>query len=158
MPDDAEIWNELGEALIHIGDQDGARDAFCKSTNLQPGGSPSRYMYLGQMSDSTIALSYFEKGVSILRQERDAVNSQSGDRAELKQVWRDASQALACGLSAAAELFLTDLCDEDDAESRCECLATEAYELVRNFAECTATEPYVALASLRISQQRDDAA
>jgi len=58
----------------------------------------------------------------------------------------DISRAF-CSLS---ELFLTDLCDEADAEEQCEKLLGMALQYGSN-----SPEPYQALASVRISQRRN---
>jgi len=100
----------------------------------------------------------FERGVAILRTERAAAEQRSGSREELRQAWADSTHALATGLCSAAEIYLTDACDEPDAEERCEALATEALALVEPLQEQTLAEPYVTTASLRLSQQRGEEA
>ena len=53
---------------------------------------------------------------------------------------------------------MTDMCDEPEAEERCEALATEAVGLVSGLDSQTLAEPYQTLASLRLSQQRPEEA
>ena len=55
-------------------------------------------------------------------------------------------------------MYLTDFCDEAEAEQRCEALATEAVELVQGLQEQVLAEPYQTLASLRLSQERPEEA
>ena len=90
--------------------------------------------------------------------ERAALEQRSGDRAELAAEWLVATQSLASALCAAAELYMTDMCDEPEAEERCEALATEAVGLVSGLDSQTLAEPYQTLASLRLSQQRPEEA
>ena len=52
-----------------------------------------------------------------------------GSREELQQQWIASTQALSAALCTAAEVYLTDACDEAEAESKCEALATEALQV-----------------------------
>lgn len=136
--------NGLAEACLETGDRDQAVAALRRSVELAPDGDASRYMNLGQLAESDEALGWFERGVSILRAAYGAKKSV------------EHAHALATALCAVAEVFLTDRCDDDDAEARCQAMAEEAVALVAPLAQQTLCEPYVTLASLRMSQQRDD--
>ncbi|KAL1518874.1 hypothetical protein AB1Y20_003151 [Prymnesium parvum] len=157
-PDNVEILDAYGEACLQAGKRDDARKALMHSVEIQPEGAASRYMYLGQLLEGADAIRSFERGVSILRAERAEAGQRSGSRGELQRLWVESTHALATGLCSAAEIYLTDACDEPDAEERCEALATEAVALVEGLREQTLAEPYVTLASLRLSQQRNDEA
>ena len=56
-------------------------------------------------------------------------------RKELQEQWVASSHALATALCSVAEIYLTDSCDEANAEQKCEMLATEAVGLVQGLAE-----------------------
>lgn len=157
-PQNTNLLDALGETLLQLGQRNDAALAFEKSVELQPDGGSERYMYLGQLHEGLESFGWFARGVELLRANRTAAEGRSGSRAELRQAWLEATHALATGLCSAAEIFLTDLCDEPDAEQRCEALATEALQLVQPLSEQTLAEPYVTTASLRLSQQRGDEA
>ena len=72
--------------------------------------------------------------------------------------WAEATCALAVGLCSAAELYLTDLCDEPEAEGRCDALTGEALQLVSDLpAEAVqVVEPFQTRASLKLSQEAYD--
>lgn len=150
--------NGLADCLMSLGDRDAAMDALRRSIELSPEGNAERYMNLGQICEGADALQWLEAGVRILRAERNAAGSASGERADLHTGWREATHALASALCSVAEVYLTDACDEPDAEEKCTSAAEEAVALVRPLGEQTLAEPYVTCASLRVSQQRGDEA
>lgn len=148
----------LADASMQVSDRDTAVQALMRSVELSPDGTPDRYMNLGQLCDGPDALRWLERGAAILRAQRESVGERSGERAELQQAWLEATHALACGLCSIAEVYLTDACDEPDAEEKCEAAAGEAMALVRPLSIQTLAEPYVTCASLRLSQERPDEA
>uniref|UniRef100_A0A7S4B8K6 Uncharacterized protein n=3 Tax=Chrysotila carterae TaxID=13221 RepID=A0A7S4B8K6_CHRCT len=113
-------------------------------------------MYLGQLAEGEKALGWFQQGIQRLRSERAALEGAGGSKDDLRREWLAATNALAAGLCAEAEIYLTDACDEDDAEMKCEALATEALLLVSGIDKQTLPEPYQTMASLRLSQQRPE--
>ena len=152
-------WDTLAEACLTCGEAEEAGRALHRSIELSPAGAPGRYMYLAQLSDSPAeAVGWFEKGVAGLRAEREALQQASGERSELQAAWAEATCALAVGLCSAAELYLTDLCDEPEAEGRCDALTGEALQLVSDLpAEAVqVVEPFQTRASLKLSQEAYD--
>ena len=124
-PDNVTILDASGEACLQAGKRDEACKLFMRSVEIQPEGAAGRYMYLGQLLEGMDAIRCFERGVGVLRAERAAAEQRSGSRDELRQAWIESTHALATGLCSAAEIYLTDACDEPDAEEQCEALATE---------------------------------
>ncbi|KAL8414691.1 hypothetical protein RB594_005776 [Gaeumannomyces avenae] len=82
-----------------------------------------------------------------------AEQSQPGQRRRelLDEARRDVGRRLASALCAVAEVYMTDLSWEADAEQRCEALVTEATLLAPDFPDAWQT-----VASVRISQGRAD--
>jgi|TARA_B100000524_G_scaffold344695_1_gene242297 tetratricopeptide (TPR) repeat protein len=130
-PADADAHAMLGEVCLQTGSLEEAESALLRSVELTASGGAGRYMYLGQLADGPQSLQWYERGVDILRSQRSAAESASGEREELQARWLETTQALAIGLCAIAELYLSDLCFEADAEERCEALASEALGLVK---------------------------
>lgn len=149
-PDNHAALDRLAEACLQAGEHDHALAALQHSVALRPEGAAERYMNLGQLHEGAEAVGWFERGVGVLRA---ALAKVAGTGREL-----EATHALAAALSTTAEIFLTDACEEPDAEARCEALAGEALSLVAALEKQELAEPYVTSASLRISQQRPDEA
>ena len=111
-------------------------------------------MYLAQLSEEGGAqsITYFERGCEVLRNEIDVLSSTLQDDDEdgtllVKFKQAKLSEAL-CGM---AEVYMTDLSFEDDAEQKCEAYITEAVAVCPD--ELAAGTLQV-LASVRISQER----
>ena len=150
----------LGDACLQAGDTEQAISALTRSIELHPDGGHERYMNLGQLCEGASALSWLERGVALVRAQREAASDAAGptSTAGPSEPQLEATRALATALCSIAEVFLTDACDEPEAEERCNAAATEAVELARSLPTQTLLEPFVTLASVRISQERPDEA
>ena len=148
-PDCVAALDGLGEAALQTGDRERAANALTRSIELSPEDGVDRYMNLGQLCGGPEALGWLERGVAMLRAKHAAAAACGEVQAAL---------ALASALCSVAEVFLTDACDEPDAEARCEAAASEAVALVQPLSVQSLAEPYVTLASVRLSQERPDEA
>eukprot|EP01122_Echinamoeba_exundans_P000655 TRINITY_DN1057_c0_g1_i4.p1 TRINITY_DN1057_c0_g1~~TRINITY_DN1057_c0_g1_i4.p1 ORF type:complete len:266 (+),score=78.00 TRINITY_DN1057_c0_g1_i4:439-1236(+) len=112
-----------------------------------PNDGASKYMLMGQMLSGPESLLAFTKGCEILRKDLRAKANRGA--AKLMGV----KQKLIAGLCSIAELYMTDLCEQDDAEQQCDKVLNEALKLDKNNYEALQL-----LASFRISQQNNPAA
>jgi tetratricopeptide (TPR) repeat protein len=117
-----------------------------EAIQLQPDVGYSKYMYLGQMSVEQEAIQAFQRGVDIMVSERNQLDPTT-----------DEAKALASKISTAlcsmTEIYLTDCCFEPEAEQKCEEYLTHAQQV--DPENC---EVYQLLASVRLSQQREEEA
>lgn len=139
-PDDPDVLDALGEVLIQLDDPVGARAAFERSAVVAPSAGFAKWMYLGQLSRGNDAVEHFTRGLGVINARLDA-GATGQDAAKLR---RRLSEAF-CSL---AELFLTDLCDEADAEPRCAMHAASALE-----ADAGNPEAHLVNANLRLCQK-----
>ena len=105
-------------------------------------------MYIGQLSQGDQALKMYEQAIHSLEQSL----LQQKDSMEVDNEETGIRKQLSAACCSAAELFLTDLCEEPDAESRCEAFVQRAKlyhdpATSRPFVDALQTE-----ASLRLSQ------
>ncbi|KAI9837921.1 MAG: NAD-dependent histone deacetylase sir2 [Sclerophora amabilis] len=153
--------NLIAEILVELGDADGAREHFLLAAELDPegtipedaGGGVEKFLWLAQLSEQGGAESveWFQRGAEVLRRD---IGRSGGDTGPLAESILAAKQRrLATTLCGVAEVYMTDLSWEEDAERRCEALVTEAVALAPDSAEALQT-----LASVRISQLRVDEA
>jgi tetratricopeptide (TPR) repeat protein len=177
-PDEPRLLDALGEVCFQTGDAERAGELFTQSVALQPGGPNfTRYMYLAQLAEGPEAVTHYTAGVACLRTllaEAEAAAAAEGalassssssaaatpdsavaaagappappsaaDRSSLLR--RELSKAL-CGL---AELYMTDLCDDDGAEAAC-----EGYAVAAVAADGACAEAHRVLADLRLCQKR----
>ncbi|KAF9887810.1 hypothetical protein FE257_009616 [Aspergillus nanangensis] len=153
--------NLVAEIYVELGEIDVAREHFIRAVEMDPtgaipdsqGGGAEKFLWLAQLSENggSDSVQWFEKGVSSLRNSIQQLENNPGpqEAIELEEKKRKMVNAL-CGV---AEIYMTDLSWEEDAEGRCESLITEALSVNSNIPEVLQT-----LASIRISQLRTDEA
>ncbi|KAL4892164.1 SIR2-domain-containing protein [Aspergillus ambiguus] len=160
-PTQLSALNTVGEILVELGEIEAARGHFLHAVELDPdgtipeaqGGGAEKFLWMAQLSEAggKDSVQWFEKGVSALRHAIKQLEENPGpqEAIELEEKKRKMANAL-CGV---AEIYMTDLSWEEDAESRCDSLITEALLVNPNAPEVLQT-----LASIRISQLRTDEA
>jgi hypothetical protein len=158
------------EIRVALGDIDPARRNFLRATRIDQDGaliSAEPWLWLAQLCEEggRESISYFEQACEVLRNEievlEEAVSEMmntsdtfdGGEAAQAKKVLDEKKSKLADALCAMAEVYMTDLSWETDAETRCEALVTEAVVVC---PEDSAAGVLQTLASVRISQERFD--
>ncbi|GIJ81858.1 hypothetical protein Asppvi_000361 [Aspergillus pseudoviridinutans] len=158
-PSQLSALNTIGEIYVELGDINAARECFLRAVELDPngtipepdGGGAEKFLWLAQLSEAggKDSVQWFEKGVSALRTIIQQLEEKQDPQAaaELAEKKKKMANAL-CGV---AEIYMTDLSWEEDAENQCESLITEAL-----LVDPQAPEVLQTLASIRISQLRQD--
>ncbi|KAI1459382.1 TPR-like protein [Annulohypoxylon moriforme] len=159
--------NFLGQINLELGDFEAARAHFLQAVEIDGdgskdeavGGGPEKFLCLAQLSEEggRDSVGWFERGATALkaliavREERNSGSRRKSEDAEAAIVLDELKKKLAMTLCSVAEVYMTDLSWEEDAEQRCEALVTEATLVAPDFAETWQT-----LANVRISQERVD--
>eukprot|EP00300_Choanocystis_sp_HF-7_P039027 c5680_g1_i1.p1 GENE.c5680_g1_i1~~c5680_g1_i1.p1 ORF type:complete len:339 (-),score=65.86 c5680_g1_i1:15-1031(-) len=146
-PENAVVMEALGEVCVEMGDIENAIKYFTQSIEISPQeGGFARYMYLGQTAQAEEAMGFFMAGIEVMGNALAAMAAGEavGDEGAVRL-------ALARAYTAAAELYMTDLCEDPEAQIHCERLLGLAME-----ADPSGFEPLQSLASFRISQCRND--
>ncbi len=149
------------EVYLSLGDIASARSRFNRAVQIDPDGalvSADPWLWLAQLCEEggKTSIQYFERGCEVLRNEIEVLQESIPENDEEGSVILDERRAkLADALCGMAEVYMTDLSWEEDAEQRSETYVTEAMAVCpeRLSAGCLQT-----LASVRISQQRFDEA
>lgn len=144
----------LGSIAVDTGDIEIARAYFLKAVESDPegslpddvGGGAEKFLWLAQLSEEggRDSLSWFERGAGALRK---GIGQAEADKKT--DVAEEKKRKLAETLCAVAELYMTDLSWEEDAENRCETLVAEAGLVAPDHPETWQT-----VANVRISQER----
>lgn len=147
--------NLLGEINVELGDPETARDAFLVAIGLDEDGvadGAEKFLWLAQLNEEGGAESvrWFEKGVEVLKREMGELEGKL-KKTEVIEALEEKKQKIANALCGIAEVYMTDLSWEDDAETRCEAAVTEALLVAPD-----SPEPLQTLASIRISQQKTE--
>ncbi|KAJ1994872.1 hypothetical protein H4R33_000106 [Dimargaris cristalligena] len=137
----ADALEALAAIELELGQFELALGHWQRCVELQPDQGAAKYMYLGQMTTEMDSIRYFEKGLTLLRQERE-----TNPAPEL-------NSKIATALCSITEIYLTDCCFQPEAESCCEKYLEEAATV-----DPSNPEVYQLLASVRLSQQRSDEA
>ncbi|KAG6041860.1 hypothetical protein E4U41_001020 [Claviceps citrina] len=151
--------NSLGTLLVESGEVDEARSYFERAVKLDEdgmtdervGGGPEKFLFLAQLSEEggRDSVHWFERGASTLRKQIQSLTDLPGRTPEQQASLEEKQQKLGGVLCAVAEVYMTDLSWEADAEQRCEALITEAMMIAPNSPETWQT-----VANVRISQVR----
>ncbi|KAF2019110.1 TPR-like protein [Aaosphaeria arxii CBS 175.79] len=150
--------NLLGEIYVELGDPEAAREAFLVAVALDGDGASDgaeKFLWLAQLNEEGGAESvrWFEKGVEVLKREVGELEGRAAAKkaGEVADALEEKKLKIANAMCGIAEVYMTDLSWEDEAEARCEAAVTEAL-----FVAPESAEPLQTLASIRISQSRID--
>ncbi|KAG9779491.1 putative assembly chaperone of rpl4 [Exophiala dermatitidis] len=147
------------EIQLALGDVDAARKSFTRVTQLDPDGalvSAEPWLELAQLCEDGghESIAHFEKATEVLRNEIEVLEEDEAKALDHTAKVLDEKRAkLANALCAMAEVYMTDLSWEEDAEQRCEAFVTEAVAVC---PERLSAGVLQTLASVRISQTRVD--
>jgi len=148
----------LGEISIELGNDAEARGYFLLAIAGDPegnlpdeaGGGAEKFLWLAQLSEDGgfDSVRWFEKGVAVMkRQIGELEKSKSAASEETLALLEEKRARVANALCSVAEIYMTDLSWEEDAEQRCESLITEALIFAPDSPGVLQT-----LASIRLSQ------
>lgn len=162
--------NLLGEINVELGEIDTARQHFAEAAKLDAdgalaedlGGGPDKFNWLAQLSEDGGAdsVAWYERAAACLRVQIQALTEAAAEAARKGSAHGAVEEALAGRahekklklaetLCAVAEVYMTDLSWEADAETRCEGLVTEATMLAPELPDAWQT-----VANVRVSQSR----
>ncbi|KAK2045908.1 TPR domain-containing protein [Colletotrichum somersetense] len=151
--------NLLGLIAIEMGEVDEARAYFLRAVELDVdgtlderiGGGPEKFLWLAQLSEEggQDSVNWFDKGAQSLRGQIQVLADLPKRSAEQEAQLEERKMKLGGALCAVAEVYMTDLSWEADAEQRCEALITEAGLVAPESAETWQT-----VANVRISQEK----
>lgn len=155
--------NLLGVLHVESGDVEEAREYFYRAVKLDEdgtadekiGGGPEKFLFLAQLSEDggQDSVQWFDRGAAALRKQIQGLADISKRTPEQQASYEERQLKLGEVLCAVAEVYMTDLSWEEDAEQRCETLITEAMLIAPGSAETWQT-----VANVRISQERVDEA
>ncbi|XWW93053.1 hypothetical protein V2A60_000981 [Cordyceps javanica] len=152
-------------ALLHIedGEVDEARSFFERAASIDKngdldekvGGGPEKFLFLAELSEEggQDTVKWFDRGAVALRKQIQTLDAISNKTPEQEDAYKEKQKKLGGVLCAVAEVYMTDLSWEEDAEQRCEALITEAMMIAPGSSETWQT-----VANVRISQERNDEA
>lgn len=164
--EDTSIMDVLADCFLGMGDARSALPLIERSIELAPESSPYKYLYMAQLEHGQEALASFQTAIRVFAKLRDSSEGDAaglGGKSEGSTVFgmevdgsgeeererkeRNVNKEVAKAYCGIAELYLTDLCDEEDAEQQCENALKSALDVDKGNLDAKQT-----LASMRISQ------
>eukprot|EP00698_Gefionella_okellyi_P012807 TRINITY_DN3473_c0_g1_i2.p1 TRINITY_DN3473_c0_g1~~TRINITY_DN3473_c0_g1_i2.p1 ORF type:complete len:301 (+),score=86.77 TRINITY_DN3473_c0_g1_i2:212-1114(+) len=147
-PNNTTAMDALADLCRDQGQLEQAKTLYNQSIALAPNENFTKYLNIALLLEGTEAVRAFSYGIQLIQAEITAV--QAGEH-EGDAKWL--SSQLCSAYVSLADVYLTDLCFDENAETFCEQYLASAVQ-----ADPTSYEPMQKLASVRMSQQRTDEA
>ncbi|KAK7109107.1 uncharacterized protein [Littorina saxatilis] len=151
--DNVRALETSGSLLLELGNSEAAKQCFGRAMEVSPDEGYSKYMYLGQLFEGAQAVECFQKGIELMLKEKEAKQAQELAAACRESTEGPSDQELSSAYCSVAEIYLTDLCDEAEAEAKCEESVQKAVA-----ADSNNPEAYQLQASFLLSKDKKDEA
>ena len=146
--DNTAALDRLSEVYIEMGELQKAEAVLRRSTEIAPAENPAKWMALGQLHTGENALHCYTSGAQGLEAELAKALQSEGVESKSSEV-ESLKKELARAYCACAELFVTDLCMEEEAEKNCEASLSRALLHAPSNAQAA-----FGMATMRMSQQQ----
>lgn len=132
-PKNLHALDTMASIQMEMGNVDSAKNLYQKLVDLSPDDGFSKYMCLAQLSSGIEAVNYYKKGVELMLVEFNKQSSETNKPSTSKQDEEDDSNCvtkldISTAFCSIAELYLTDLCMEEDAENLCKSYLDKSIE------------------------------
>jgi len=138
-----------GSLLLEMGEIDSARHCYGRAVVVQPDSGHSKYMTLAQLFTGMEAKNIYVKGIEVLTNTITQADGASSEPEKVLELRRELSTAWV----AMSELYMTDLCDEEEAETESQKCIEQAV-----VADDTNPEAHQAMASFLLVKEDVDGA
>ncbi|XP_071138790.1 uncharacterized protein [Mytilus edulis] len=126
--DNIRALETTGTLLLELGNPESAKQCFGRVVEISPDKGHEKYMYLGQLFEGAQAVECYQKGIELMLKEKE--NQQALEVAAACGGPQSVTESDISGAySAIAELYMTDLCFEDEAESKCKTFIEKAIDI-----------------------------
>lgn len=152
-PNHPQLLDSYAHFLLDMDEFDSAEQLLKKSIQLAPNDNWVKYMSLGQILQGGEAIQCYTKGIQLMTEyKRKLENGEiSGVNCEAER--QSINEQITSALCSQAELYMTDSCYEENAESECERLLLQALQVDPNNRESLFT-----MANFKLCQQKHDEA
>lgn len=144
-PDSVDTLEAYAEVFTHyMQEPERARQLLLHAVQVAPDEGHVKFLNLAQLSSGHAALGFYQHALRVAR------------RAQTNSVNFELAREISGINCAMAELYLTDLCDEDDAPARCEELVEESIRCCDRNVEAFQTRASLKLSQGLADEARDD--
>eukprot|EP01035_Chromulina_nebulosa_P022640 gene22640-29314_t len=135
----------LADISLQLGDTEYALELLKQSTTQSPESNPIKWLFLAQLLNGNEALITYNIAINLLDKTKQTSNDEEYNQLLTKQI--------AKAYCSIAELYLTDLCFDDNAENLSEQAVNKAFDMIPNLIDAKQT-----LANIRLSQHKNEEA
>jgi len=162
-PENVSALETMGTILCERGNMKAAKENFERAVTLCPDKGYAKYMSLAQLVEGEESVKHFKKGLELMESQKDKIIKGEDDEeeevqgacampstspmAKLEELQSDISR----GHISVAEIYLTDLCEAEDAPTVCKHHLDKAIE-----AKPSSPDAHQLLASWSISMMDDE--
>jgi len=149
--DNARALELSGSLLLEMGEIDSARHCYGRAVVVQPEVGHAKYMTLAQLFSGIEAKNIYVKGIEVLSKaiaNTPPSNKEASASSDATPKIDELKRELSTAYVAMSELYMTDLCDAEEAESETEKCIKEAVS-----ADCSNPEAHQALASFLLVKE-----
>ncbi|XP_064647778.1 uncharacterized protein LOC135500319 [Lineus longissimus] len=152
--DNTRALETSGTLMLETGNAEAAKQCFGRAIELSPEKGYSKYMALGQLFEGQQSIQCYQKGIELMVKEMQEHQEKQVAAACAQD---DKHNELCRGISSAycsvAEIYMTDCCDDEGAEEKCQSSIEKSIE-----ADNSNPEAYQMMASfLLVKQDKDNA-
>ena len=135
--------------LLQAGELEKAQQCLGRAITVQPNQGHRKYFSLAQLFSGQESLELFKHGITVLESTLPEIDPNSEDGKEMKK-------ELASAYCAIAELYMTDLCDNPEAETECTQSIQKSVEVDPQNPESWQTKARLHLIKNEFQQAKDD--
>lgn len=117
-PDNVRALETSASLLLELGNSESAKHCLGRAVEVSPDTGYTKYMTLGQLMEGATAVQCYQKGIELMmkeKQSKEAGEVAAACRLDSSPTERDISSAYC----AIAEIYLTDCCFDEEAETKC---------------------------------------
>lgn len=127
----AQVFDAMAQILLDEGIHvDEAVGYFKQAETLAPGSSFERCSNLGQLTQTHESLHYYQQGLNLLEQQICELGpKRKGEDPDVAMMRAEFMELAANIMCSIGDLYMTDLCDEENAEKECTRFLSEAIKI-----------------------------
>jgi len=134
--------------LLEAGQVEQAKQCLGRAITVLPNQGHAKYFSLAQLFSGQESLDIYKQGILILQ---DVLSQMDQESSEAKEARKELSNSFC----AVAELYMTDLCDKEEAEAECSRCVEKATEIDQNNPEAWQTRARLHLIKSEYKEAKD---
>jgi len=141
-PQNTSVLETMGNIYAELGNAESAKQHYMKAVAMEPKQGHVKYLYLGQLSEGTEALKFYNEAINLMKEVVTEDETSGVGKRDISNVY--------CSI---AELYMTDCCMEEGAEQSCENACQQAVDV-----DAENPEAYLAMSNFLLTKGDMDGA